>query len=126
MPRYGHTRREFAAYRMHQEGYMEWKTSFRRADGRDREFRTVRVHTLLAIAEGAEAGRLFGKDSSHVVHHRNGIRWDNRPANLEVMSRGAHTSEHWEDRRQLPRDDSGRFREGFENPNPDADAEGEQ
>lgn len=116
MPEFGHTRREYAAYRMHYEGDMLWKTSFRRGSGRNRAFCTVRVHTLLAVAEGADPATLFGKNSSHVVHHRNGVRWDNRPENIEVMPRGAHTSEHWDDRQALPRDERGRYREGFDQP----------
>lgn len=60
---------------------------------------SVYIHRLLAVAEyGTET--LKGKD----VHHINGIPWDNRPENIEVLSREDHNRKH------LPnRDDRGRF-----------------
>jgi hypothetical protein len=33
-------------------------------------------------------GRRLGKEE--VVHHKNGIRWDNDPSNLEVMTKFTH------------------------------------
>lgn len=33
------------------------------------------------------------------VHHDNECRTDNRPDNLEVMTRGEHTALHWQRRR---------------------------
>jgi hypothetical protein len=48
-----------------------------------------RVHRLLAIAEhGIEAIR------DDVVHHRNNVKWDNRPSNITVMSNGDHVAHH--------------------------------
>jgi len=49
----------------------------------------VGVHRLVAVAE-------YGVDavSDGIVHHRNGIPWDNRPGNLETMSRGDHLKLH--------------------------------
>ena len=60
---------------------------------------SIYVHRLLAIAKyGTE--RVKGKD----VHHINGVPWDNRPENIELLSRGEHNKEH------IPnRDDRGRF-----------------
>lgn len=49
----------------------------------------VYVHRLVAIAEyGVE------RVVENNVHHINEIRWDNRPENLTLMSRGEHTSHH--------------------------------
>jgi len=46
-------------------------------------------HRLLAVAEfGFDA--VCGMD----VHHKNEIRWDNRPDNLELMTRSDHTKHH--------------------------------
>lgn len=48
------------------------------------------VHRLLAVAE-------FGFDEvvGNVVHHKNGVKWDNRPCNLKVMDKHDHMSYHW-------------------------------
>lgn len=60
------------------------------------------VHRLLAIAE-------FGLDevAGKVVHHRNGIPWDNRPDNLELIeSQSEHARMHSAERE---RDELGRY-----------------
>lgn len=51
----------------------------------------VLVHRLLAVAE-------YGYDEvcDNVVHHKNGIKWDNRPDNIEVMGRSEHAKLHAE------------------------------
>lgn len=51
----------------------------------------VLMHRLLAVAEygfDAVAGKL--------VHHRNGIPWDNRPPNVEPVSRSSHAKHHYD------------------------------
>ena len=52
---------------------------------------SVFVHRLLAVAE-------YGIDAVNDkhVHHKNGIRWDNRPENIELLSRSEHTKRHHE------------------------------
>ena len=50
------------------------------------------VHQLVAIAKGANPHDVFG--GGNVVHHRNEIKWDNRPDNLEVMTQSEHRSHH--------------------------------
>lgn len=48
-------------------------------------------HRLLAVAE-------YGLDAlnGNVVHHKNGIPWDNRVENLELMPQSSHVREHFE------------------------------
>jgi len=41
-------------------------------------------HQVVALLDGYEMG------GSNVVHHENGVPWDNRPENLSVMSREEH------------------------------------
>ena len=51
----------------------------------------VKVHRLIAVAEhGVDAV------ADKHVHHKNGIPWDNRPDNLEVLSLSDHMSLHHE------------------------------
>lgn len=49
----------------------------------------VSIHRLVAISEYG-FDEVIGKD----VHHKNEIPWDNRPENLEVMTRSEHSSYH--------------------------------
>lgn len=49
----------------------------------------VTVHRLIMVAEkGFDA--VCGKD----VHHKNEVRWDNRPENLKLMDPAEHISHH--------------------------------
>ena len=49
----------------------------------------VYMHRLLAVAE-------FGFDEvkDKVVHHKNGLSWDNRPDNIELMTAAEHARHH--------------------------------
>lgn len=67
------------------KGYARFST---RIDG-DKKF--VQIHRLVMAAHN-EKFDFF--DKNQVVHHKNSIKWDNRPSNLEVMSRAEHTSYH--------------------------------
>lgn len=60
-------------------GHEAWQAS-------DRSFA---VHRLLAVAE-------FGVDAVKGVHvhHKNGIKWDNRPDNLELVTNSEHQRRH--------------------------------
>jgi len=57
----------------------------------------ARVHQLVAIANGSEPAKVFS-DGEHQCHHVNGIPWDNRPENIEVLTEREHADEHWPDR----------------------------
>ena len=46
-------------------------------------------HRLLAVAIWG-----FDEVKDKVVHHKNELRWDNRPGNLELMTHGEHSSHH--------------------------------
>ncbi|MFC6975794.1 HNH endonuclease signature motif containing protein [Halomicroarcula sp. GCM10025709] len=74
---------EPARYDTDSEGYSRWRV-FR--DGQRYE---VRVHRLLAVAE-------VGVDNlnGNHVHHKNGIPWDNRPSNIEVLTPEEHGRRH--------------------------------
>lgn len=53
----------------------------------------VAMHRLLAVAE-------YGFDAvkDMDVHHKNGVPWDNRPENIELLSRSEHQSLHMAER----------------------------
>lgn len=60
-----------ATYSQHNKGYEMW------ADGSD----IVLVHRLIAVAEEG-----FDAVCNGIIHHENGIEWDNRPSNLAVLN----------------------------------------
>ena len=66
-----------------QRGHEIWNHHWKQ------EHDTVAVHRLVAVAK-------YGIDAVHrkVVHHKNGIPWDNRPQNLELMEHGDHSVHH--------------------------------
>lgn len=89
------------------QGYERWKTYV------DGTYHRVAVHKLVAVAE-------YGFDAvcGEEIHHKNEIRWDNRPDNIEVMSpadhRRLHAIEDRDDRREFLEDlrERGRLGDG--------------
>lgn len=73
--------------RTHERGYEYWGHTEWEDD--ERVSKIVYVHRLQAVAE-------FGYDAvaGKSVHHENGVPWDNRPDNLELMTRSEHQNEH--------------------------------
>lgn len=67
-------------------GYERWKTTV------EYDQLKVYVHRLLAVAEYG-IDEIRGKE----VHHKNRIKWDNRPDNIEVLDPSEHRRLHAED-----------------------------
>ena len=67
------------------DGYETWGDKISRSN--------VRVHQLLAISEGESPEKVFSK-GEYVVHHKNGVPWDNRPENIELLTNSEHSSLH--------------------------------
>lgn len=70
-------------------GHEHWK-----ADDPDGTTRTVGVHRLLAVADGADPEDVFADDAH--THHRTGIPWLNIEGGVEVLSRSEHNAVHRE------------------------------
>lgn len=76
---YGRKYANAVSYWTNHEGYESWKENDNH----------VGVHRLLAVAEFG-----FNTVAGNHVHHKNGIPWDNRPENIEVLTRGEHSAKH--------------------------------
>jgi len=75
---------EYAHFYTNKNGYEQSMTAV--GDTTKQYF----IHRLVAIAE-------YGVDAvkDMVVHHKNGIPWDNRKENLSIMTRSEHSREHY-------------------------------
>ena len=69
------------------EGYE--RVTSPKPPGVDGSIDQLKLHRLVAVAKYG-----FDEVAGNVVHHKNGIPWDNRPKNLEVMSNSEHASLH--------------------------------
>jgi transposase-like protein len=78
--------RPHVQYRTGSGGYVEVAAEV------NGETKRALVHQLIAIAEGADPFDLFG--GGHAIHHKNGLEWDNRASNLEVMGQSEHGKMH--------------------------------
>lgn len=72
-------------------GYVQFQ-SYVVEDG-EYNYSVCGSHQLLAISEGADPHKVF-TEGENVVHHENGLKWDNRPENIMVMNGRAHSSYH--------------------------------
>jgi hypothetical protein len=52
----------------------------------------VYIHQLVVISDGESPYDLFSGENE--THHKNSIKWDNRPQNLELLSRLDHQKKH--------------------------------
>lgn len=95
----GRPKKPYATRYMSTSGYISWRSYHRERESEEH----VAVHRLLAVAEyGFEA--LRGKH----VHHINGVKWDNRPANIELRDPEEHVRFHAEQQKQ-ERNERGQF-----------------
>jgi len=85
--RKSNTQQHYAGLRMNEDGYMVWRTYV------DGTYHRVRVHRLLAVAEYG-----FDAVADADVHHKNGVRFDNRPKNIEPLPPSEHRQLHGEER----------------------------
>lgn len=90
----------YAPYKSNRQGYPLWKTHVEGTRHR------VKVHRLLAVAEYG-----FDAVADCDVHHKNGVRWDNRPSNVKPMSPSEHRREHGLQRRDEQRELMAELRE---------------
>ena len=94
-------------------GYERWRSYEYRPSTEIEEKEDVYVahHRLLAVVEcyaasmpiGAILRDLDGKD----VHHENGVKWDNRPSNIETIDHGEHAAMHASTASETPTPDAG-------------------
>lgn len=76
------------AYGDDPSGYCKWSGTID-IDG----FSTTFVHQLLAVADGADPYKVYSGGEYH-IHHKNGVKWDNRPENIEVVTPKEHAEKH--------------------------------
>ncbi len=99
MSQHGVERRQHVATRVQRASFGLDSSGYERAQSRipgTRENDAVRLHQLVAIAEGADPEKVFSGGDYH-CHHRNSVPWDNRHENIELLSREVHQRAHHRD-----------------------------
>jgi len=79
-------------FMLHNQGYEIAYAHYYDENGNQRQDR-LRLHRLLAVSEHG-----FDTVCDMEVHHKNNVPWDNRPDNLELMSKVEHATHHFEGR----------------------------
>lgn len=72
-----------------------WHPTYTTIRGRPRihvDGHRFHVHKAIALAKGHSIEEVFSEGTA--VHHVNGLPWDNRPENIQVMDDGEHTRLH--------------------------------
>ena len=81
-------------------GYERWRSWERRphTEREGKEDVYVAHHRLLAVVECYAASTplwaIFADLDGSDVHHENGLKWDNRGENIEVVDHGEHAAMH--------------------------------
>ena len=84
-------KKNHATYKPENSGYCYWR------DYSVENTTPLAVHRLLAVAK-------YGVDrvKENHVHHKNGVKWDNRPKNIELKDPSTHAKEHQTDFERHP------------------------
>lgn len=76
------------------DGHLMWRIPS------DEKYHAIGVHRIVALANGEDPHKVFSGGEYH-VHHKNGVPWDNRPENLEVLTKSEHHSLHNDPEKEL-------------------------